>query len=232
MSEKNIESTKPVTEQVKPIPATPVESATVQTPVTEVATPVVSTTEKPAAQGTDQKAVSAFVKQRQQIRDLKKALADVEAAKLVPQQPAAAPVVTPVVAPQQPVTKPVVQPQVAESGVDDEVKAIQAMAADSDVRQVPGAIMEILELVDTDPKLAKLDAIDHSLALREAKAIWASRLGIAPAQVTPVVAPVSGGMGTTNEDLDSLMKSMDGLKPGTKAFRDAVSKVNQAMARK
>ena len=103
------------------------------------------------------------------------------------------------------------------------------MALDKDVQSVPGALMDIMDIVDTNPKIAKLNAIDPALALREAKSIWAANLGIAPAPVAPVATKTSGGMSTGPQDLQALFAAVDAAQPGTKAYRDAVAKVNAAM---
>jgi hypothetical protein len=223
-------STEENVETIQPVPVTPTpavtEPAAPVTPVVEAApaTPI-------AEQPKHDKATAAFIKQRQERKADKLKIAELEG-KLAAAQPAPA-VTPPVQAPQAPVVSAPVQPQVvvpAET-VDavSESAAIQAMSLDKDVQSVPGAIMDIMEIVDSNPKIAKLNAIDSGLAFREAKAIWASNLGIAPTPVTPVATKVSGGMSGSPENLQALFAAVDAAKPGTKTFRDAVAKVNEAM---
>jgi hypothetical protein len=88
--------------------------------------------------------------------------------------------------------------------------------------------MDIMDMVDSDSKLARLYEIDKPLALREATAMWKSKLGISAPPITPAPTHISGGMGVSHDDLTSLFKQLDSAKPGTKTYRDLVAKVNAA----
>ena len=215
--------------QATPAPAAQ-EPAAPTAPKPEAA-PAESTAE--TGKGVD-KSTLAHIRQRQENRALKQRIAELEAAKPAPQPPAAPVTPAPVAqAPQAPAVSAPVQPQEAVKAetvnTEAESMAIQAMAVDKDVQSVPGAILDILDIVDSNPKIAKINAIDPALALREAKALWASKLGIAPAPAAPVATKTSGGMSTSPQDLQALFAAVDAAKPGTKAYRDAVAKVNAAM---
>jgi hypothetical protein len=219
MSEKeNVETIQPV--QVIPTPAAAAPSAAPATPVVEAA-PATPEAAKPQ----DDKAVAAFIKQRQQHKADKQRIAALEAQLAAPQSaPALAPVAPATITPVQSQAKPT-EPVV----VLDETAAIQATAMDKDVQSVPGAIMDIMDIVDTDPRIGKLNAIDTNLAYVEAKKVWLQRLAIAPTPPIPVAVKTSGGMSAAHEDLASLFAAVDKEKPGTKAYREAVAKVNEVM---
>jgi hypothetical protein len=224
MSEKeNVETIQPM--QVTPTPAAAAPSAAPATPVVEAA-PATPEAAKPQ----DDKAVAAFIKQRQQHKADKQRIAALEAQLAAPQSaPAATP---PALAPVAPATITPVQSQAKPTEpvvVLDETAAIQATAMDKDVQSVPGAIMDIMDIVDTDPRIGKLNAIDTNLAYAEAKKVWLQRLAIAPTPPIPVAVKTSGGMSAAHEDLASLFAAVDKEKPGTKAYREAVAKVNEVM---
>jgi len=217
-------------ENVQAAPVTPAPETT------KPAAEVVSAPEvaKPEASTSVDKTTQAFIKMRQEKKAMKARIAELEAVKPAAQPE---PVVTPPVQAQpQPAVSAPAQPQVAVPAetvnVVDESAAIQALSLDKDVQSVPGAILDIMEIVDSNPKIAKLNEIDSALAFREAKALWASNLGIAPTPPAPVATKTSGGMSGDTYNLQALFAAVDAAQPGTKAFRDAVNKVNEAMNRR
>jgi len=225
MSEKeNVETIQPA--QVTPTPAAAAPAAPA-TPVVEAA-PATPEAAKPA----HDKATAAFIKQRQERKADKQRIAALEAQLAAPQS---APAATPAPAPAAPATITPVQPQVNRTEpvvVVDETAAIQETAMDKNVQSVPGAIMDIMDIVDTDPRIVRLNSIDPNLAYSEAKKVWLQRMAIAPTPPIPVAVKTSGGMSAAHEDLASLFAAVDAQKPGTKAYREAVAKVNEAMNRR
>lgn len=200
--------------------ATPAPAAAVPPQVPPATPPVAA----PATEKAEDKTTLAFIKMRKEKQANKARIAELES-KLAAAP--AAPVATP--APAQ--TAPIVQPQPAPKAeaVVSEDSVIQEMAKDSDVASVPGGIIDIMDLVDSDPKLVKLNAIDPSLAFREAKAMWKAKLGISTPPPTPAPVTVSGGISTDQKDLTELFRKVDEAKPGSKAYREAVKAVNEAM---
>ena len=218
MDLQNDENVQPA--QVTPSPEA-IEPAAQVAASAEVVTPVESNT-------VADKTTLAFIKQRQARKADKQRIVALEA-QLAAAQPV--PVATPVPAPVAPVVVAPAQPQQvqAETGNIDDELAIQAIANDKQVQSVPGAILDIMELVDTNPKLAKLNAIDSNLAFAEATKMWKAKLGLAATPKLPIATKISGGMSSGNEDLGNLFQALDQATPGTKAYRELVAKVNKAM---
>lgn len=211
---KDAEKTQEPTGTPAPVVTEPTQAPVAQAPV-------------PADSTVESKNVSAFIRMRKADKANKQKIAELEA-KL-----AAAPVVPAVEtpAPTQTVAKVTPAPApVAETVVSEEA-AIQEIAKDADVIAVPGGIIDIMDLVDSDPKLSRLNEIDHRLAFTEAKKLWASKLGIGATPPTPVPSKISGGISKDTTDLGELFKAVDQAKPGSKAYREAVKKVNEAMAK-
>ena len=187
----------------------------------------------PADPTAENKNVSAFIKMRKDAKASKLRIAELEskiqAAPVVTPEPQ--PVVASAPAPTQTVTTVAPTPaHVAAAEVSEEA-AIQELAKDKDVMSVPGGIIDIMDLVDSDPKLVRLNEIDPTLAFREAKAMWTAKLGIGKVPLIPAPSTPSGGMGGEKNDLQALFDTVDAAKPGTKAYRDAVKAVNAAMAK-
>ena len=176
------------------------------------------------------KSTQAFIRLRQDRSRLKQELAAERASKPVaPATPAPQAPVQPAqvqIAPAVPATQ-------AEDNALEERVAIEALASDPDVMKVPGGVMDILDAIDASPRLSKLYAIDHTIAIREAKSLWAQKLGIAPAQVLPMTTPTSGGMGggNVNNDLDAIYQEFQATKPGTTRYKQLARQYNEARAR-
>lgn len=209
-----------------------------QEPVTASNTPESNNQEASPVQ--IRKDVGAFVRMRQEKAALKRELASlkasqakgVEVAKIEPkvEQETVIPEAKPVVTSQ---AKVELAPQATvEAGHTEEVvnAAIIEASKDKDIASVPGGIIEVLDLMDNDPKLVRLYDIDPALALREATSLWKSKLGIdSSTKVMPVPVKVSGGVSQGKEDLASLFTKLESTKPGSKAYRELVNKVNLAM---
>lgn len=215
MSEENVENIQ--NEPVNPTPATPETPAKVTENVA-VSAPVETTTEKQ-----DAKVTAAFIKQRQELRELKAKLA---AAPAVVPSPAA-PVteqpqtVEPKEIPQAPA------PVIAAPSIEVEsANAIAEMGKDKDLAAIPGAIIDLLDLVDNDPRLSRLHNIDPVLAFREAKGVLMGKYGIAPTPAMPKSSTPSGGMGGGNTNLESLLEMVAHEKPGSKRFAELADQIN------
>ena len=205
--------------QVNPAPAA--EQATTVPATTVAAVPVDSTTVK------QDKVTQAFIKNRLERKADKQRIAELEAKIATPPQ---APATT------APVQQVAIAPAVPATNAEDmtaEIDAINELALDPDVMKVPGGIVDILESIDSNPRLSKLYKVDHTIAMREAKAIWAQKLGIAPAPVVPMTTATSGGMGggDVNNDLDAIYKELQANRPGTPKYTQLVKKYNEVRAR-
>ena len=218
---ENVE-TKSNTAPVTPTPAQP---------QTTSAAPVVAAAPATPAVVVD-KSTQAFIKLRQEKSRLKQELAAERAAHPVapvaPTQPQGEAAVQPQaqVAPAVPVTR-------TEDSVVEERADIEALANDPDVMKIPGGIVDILDAIDASPRLSKLYAIDRPIALREAKSLWAQKLGIAPAPIVPMTTATSGGMGggNVNNDLDAIYAQIQANRPGTAKYKQLVKQYNEARAR-
>ena len=206
------------TEQVTPAPATAATSAEVTAPVIE------KPTDSPV-----EKSVAAHIAQRKEIRELKKQLAQAKAPVTAP--PAVAPAIEQA-KPETIVTSQAPAPTIAENGIEEEsVKAIQILAKDKDVASVPGGIMEIIAMVDTDPRLVRLHNIDPKMAFEEGRKLWAEKLGLATPPPLAKSSTISGGMGGSNQDLEAMIRECEKLAPGSREHSKKVSEINAEMKR-
>lgn len=214
MSE-NVEKIQPAQVNPTPAPAAPAKAPEAVT----ASAPATSPAEKQ-----DAKVTAAFIAQRKEIRELRQKAALATTA-TVP--PATAPATDP--AQQQattPIASPAPAPKIAARDIEAEsVKAIEAMANEKDVASVPGAVMDIIQMVDNDPRLSGLHSIDPTLAFREAKNIWAAKMGIGTSPAKPMSTPTSGGMSTSSDDLDAMVAECEKLKPGTREFNILSTKI-------
>lgn len=192
----------------------------------------------------------AYIKMRQEKKALKAELEALRAAKAAPQTPQAQPgVVTPAqVAPEtnqgqaiayDPIrlkAEIIAELQQAQNREQAEAQkqaaeeaALKALAEDSDISSVPDGIAEVLDLIDNDPKLAKINAIDPTLAIQQAKIVFCSKKGITPSAPAPVMHPRgSGSMPTQMTDFDAIAKKLKTTQPGTKEFNLLVAQLNEA----
>jgi hypothetical protein len=171
----------------------------------------------------DKKVTAAFIKQRQENRELREKLAQATAT------PPPSPIqVTPTEAAQPVVRVPALAPVVkaVESTLAEEKAVIQDLAADTDLSKIPGAVIDLIDLVDTDSRLSRLNKIDPTLAYREGKAILMQKYGVAPAPVVPLSATPSGGMGGGRTNLESLYKEIEKYQPGSRQFSELANKIN------
>lgn len=224
-----------------PSPDTSTQAAPVEKSGTEVANPAPSKAED--------KSASAFIRMRQERsalkqerRALKQRIAELEATKNAEPQPKVEAVVAPkeepkpiepTPAPQANIVQQPSQPEankqvVADEGSGEDV-AIKALAADPDVASIPGGIIEVIDMLDSNPKLAKLNAIDSKIAYAEAVKLWKDQHGITQTPPIPAPAKVSGGISGSKADLDVLYAKLDKAKPGTKEYNELVAQMNSSL---
>jgi hypothetical protein len=119
-------------------------------------------------------------------------------------------------------------PRVAEVDIDAEsAKAIEGIASDADVSKVPGGVLDIINLVDTDPRLARLHNIDPTIAFREAKNIWLAKTGIGQPPPIPKDSTPAGGQMSAPTNFEALLKEMDSVPPGSKRFYELANKAKK-----
>lgn len=219
MSDKNAEKIQP--EAGTPAPATSTATATAEKPVTASA-PVSSPTEKQ-----DAKVTAAFIAMRKENRELRQKAALATATPAPAPAPATTPETAQVVTPS---ATPAPVPVKTVRDIEGEsVKAIEAIAAEKDVASVPGAILDIINMVDTDPRLSSLHDIDPTLAFREAKGLWANKVGVGATPTVPASTPVSGGIGGGGKDLDALVAECEKAKPGSKEFNTLAKQIREKL---
>ena len=209
----------PETSETVVTPVAPVAPAPV-TPEVVVVKPVVD-----EAIESNKRQANAFYKQRTKLRAVAQELAALKAV------PVAPPVVPVVAQPAPAVTLPSAPAQAED--IVGEKEAIDALAADQDVCRIPGAVIDILESVDNSPRLSRLYQIDPVIALREAKGLWAGKLGIASTPVMPLASISTGGQsGSGSQDLDAIYQAFVEAKPGSKEYHDLAKRYEAALARK
>lgn len=206
--------------EVTPAPPTPV-TQTEAKPVADVK-PVANTTED------SRKQALAFIAMRKENRELKNKLTSVQGATVIPATPA-----TPVEPSQETVTPPTPvvaapAPKVAEVDIEAEsATALASLASDEKIATNPGALLDIISMVDSDPRLVRLHAIDPTLAFREAKNIWLEKAGIGPAPLVPIAPNVSGGTPKGITSLEALYDDLDRATPGTRKWLDIKREIDR-----
>ena len=149
MSDNNAVEVNPAVAPVTPAPAIqPAHTA----PVTA---PVVPPAESPA-EIQDKKVTAAFIRQRQEIAELKRKQNQATPATPPAPAPVAENAAQPVV-----INPPAPAPQ-AVASIEEEKEAISNLGNDKDLKSIPGAIMDILDMVDTSPRLKRLYDYDPS----------------------------------------------------------------------
>ena len=215
----------PQTAPVIPAPAAPDAPASAAPATAPVTGPVESPTERQ-----DKRVTAAFIKQRQDNRDLRDRLAKATATP----PPSPAPAIEP--DPAQPVPKesiPAPAPvQAAHSIEAEEKEALSALGEDKDLKAIPGAIIDIFEMIDNSPRLARIYNADPALGIREAKGLFLAKAGISPAPSMPLPTTTSGGMGGGNVNLEALMTEIDKYQPGTKQYSDLAHKIDAEIKKK
>lgn len=215
-------------EKIQTAEATPAP----QPPAPQAETKAESVEVKPVDAKTEsiKKQEAAFIKMRQENRELKKKMA---AATVTPTLPPAtetpeAATEAPKVVPQAPA------PAIAENDIAKlEKQAIKELSEDKALAKIPGGVMEVLNAIDEDPRLTRLyNEIDPGLAIREAKNLYLSKMGVAEtAPAVPVSKAPTGGVGGGGVDLDALIAEADKHRPGTLEWHKAVQKVNAELKR-
>ena len=215
------------TTQGNPAPAVEA-SANTTAPKTENTSSVdVKPTESPV-EIAKKKEAQAFIRMRQENRELKRKLAEVATpAPVTPQ--AEAPKPEPVQANATP-TPPAPAQNIAANIEEESKKAIEAIASDETLSKVPGALMDIIDMVDSDPRLLRLHNIDPTLAFREAKEMYMSRAGISPAPPVPKAHTPHTGVGG-EVDLSAMLAKIDEMKPGTKEWFSLAKKIEAEMGK-
>lgn len=221
MSANNAEIVKPGVEAVAP--ATP----TVEAPAkAEATTPVVVPPAESPAEKQDKKVTAAFIAQRRENRELKEKLAKASASVTTPPP---APVVEGQAQPQTPQVIPAPAQEKAVFDIEDEsVKAVQELAKDPSVASLPGALIDIMNMVDTDKRLIRLHNVDPKLAFEEGKKMYLATAGIsATPPPIPLTNTPSGGMGgSPKENLDALYNELDRHRAGTREWYLVANKIN------
>ena len=206
--------------EVTPVPPTPTSQVETK--------PTVAV---PADNQAEHKQTQAFIAMRRENREMKKKLATVNAntppavaAVAIEQteQPEVVAVVPPAVMAAAPA------PKVAERDIEAEsAKAIEVLANDKQIAAMPGSILDIINMVDNDPRLASLHNIDPTIAFREAKNLWLEKAGINTPPPIPKANNVSGGTPKGSTDFEALVNEAHNTPPGTKRFNELHKKIRE-----
>jgi hypothetical protein len=97
---------------------------------------------------------------------------------------------------------------------------------------MPGSILDIISMVDNDPRLASLHNIDPTIAFREAKNLWLEKTGISTPPLTPKSTNVSGGIQKGTNDLGAVLDELETVPAGSKRFYELIKKKREIESRK
>lgn len=103
-------------------------------------------------------------------------------------------------------------------------KAMNILATDSEISSTPTGVVDVLEMIDKDVRLARLSEIDPELAMMEATKVWKEQHGL-----STTVAPTSpsGRVVASHENISALEEKLDKLKPGTKEWNKVYKQWNE-----
>ena len=148
---------------------------------------------------------------------------------------ATTPPATPVIQEQpkpEPVVVPPVPAQTNAEGIEVESeKAVIELCDDKDLAKIPGGVIEVMNLVDNDPRLVRLHSIDPKIAFREAKDMYLSKVGVTAPVAMPKSNTPSGGMAVGANNIDSLYAETQRYQVGTHSWNKAVDAFNAELAR-
>ena len=204
-------------EQATPAPVTPapqVETAPIES-APKVETPSASQDEAVKKQN------AAFAQMRRSKRELEKKVA--QTSTIIP------PPATPTV--EQPKPEPIaITPapvQNTTEGIEIESEnAIMELATDKDLAKISGGVYDVVALVDSDPRLVRLHAIDPKLAFREAKELFLSRANVSASPPIPKANTPSGGTSGGAHSLDTLYAETQKYQIGSRDWHKAVNLFN------
>ena len=193
-------------------------------------------TEPVKSEGTKQ--ATAFYEMRKREKALKDQVAQLEESikKVTPviDQPVNPEDTTPTVTPvQAAVQTPAVTPEAEKVDlVKLTTQADDLMLADIEIQKDPGAVFEIMDLVEHDAYLARLNSADPYLARKMALEKWKETNNIA--DTTTVAQPIasSSNVNRGNSNVDTMLATLKTLKPGTKEYSECLAKIVNAQNNK
>lgn len=205
-------------EQATPAPVTPVTQ-------TETA-PIESAPKAETPSNSQDEAVkkqnSAFAQMRRSKRELEKRVNTTIATPTPPATPIQAEQPKP-----EPITNTPAPVQTNTEGIEIESEnAIMELANDKDLAKINGGVYDVVALVDSDPRLVRLHAIDPKLAFREAKELFLSRANISASPPIPKANTPSGGTSGGAHSLDTLYAETQKYQIGSRDWTKAVNLFN------
>ena len=105
-------------------------------------------------------------------------------------------------------------------------KAIMELASDADISKISNGLLEIISLVDSDPRLIRLHSIDPKIAFKEAKEMFLSKAGITAPPPMPKSNTPSGGIGIGADNIDALYAETQKHPIGSRNWQKAVDAFN------
>ena len=205
------------TAPVAPAPVTPAP-AKVET-IQPAVTPVDSHTE-------EAKLNSAFAAMRVRAREAERKLAAISNVAPVPPPvtPSAEQAQTPI---QTPTPAPV---PVNKTEIDIETesrKAMESLANDKEVQQA-GAFMDIVTMVDNEPRFIRLHNVDPVLAFQQAKIAFMAKAGISAPPPMAKPTNISGGTNGRKDDLGAMYSELDNYNPDSKEWKALAKRIKEA----
>lgn len=98
-------------------------------------------------------------------------------------------------------------------------KADDEMLSDPEILKTPSAVFQVMDLLDSDDYLSKMNTVDPVLARKMALKKWKEEI----VQVAQPISPTSNVSRATTFDLASAVNKLDSLKPGTKEYKDQLN---------
>lgn len=194
--------------------------------------------DKPATSEAEKKQIAAFIKMRKENRELKRKLAEMPKSEPVTQKQDEnkeeekktsdnlASVRSDVISSEKTL------PSAKKDEVDIEEegkKAIEELANDSDVIKIPGAVIDIIEMIDNNPRLSRLYQIDPYIATREAKNIWKEKIGINNSSSIAKPVNITSGISTGRTDLSSLIAEAERTNPASQRYKELTAKITEEL---
>jgi len=120
---------------------------------------------------------------------------------------------------------PKVAPSVQEvNSIEDlNVQADSILLSDPEVLKNPGIVFSIMDSIENDPYLARIDKADPLMARKMALEKWKS-VNTATPVADPVKPTANANRGTFN-NIEALVSKLDTLKPGTVEYKNVLAEI-------
>ena len=100
-------------------------------------------------------------------------------------------------------------------------KADDEMLSDPEILKTPSAVFQVMDLLDSDSYLNRMNAVDPVLARKMALKKWKEET----VQVAQPISPTSNVSRGSTFNMEAAVNQLDSLKPGTKEYKDQLNKI-------